>query len=318
MKNFVLKLTGLGLVMVALFFTSCGEDPIVVDPLGPEISFVADPGFLNADSEVILGEGFSVKIRMSKGDAQLGNLLVEEGSSKLATSRFTIDGGAVTTQNALVLFGTDKDGVTYSIDITPSGTEAVGDFTTYTFTVTDDSGETDAVDIVIETTEEPGTPLSQTLTGVLLNQAGPAGTGGLKLADGTGTGSADAIAEIRDLGIDCTVVLPAENWRAQFGTVNGGNMVKVDVSQLDNFSFDDVTKKEVISDIYTSNGIALSDGVSQSPTCVETAVTDVSGTVAVDDLFVVFANNNYYLIRVDEINYVGSSNGDNFVFSIKY
>ena len=95
-------------------------------------------------------------------------------------------------------------------------------------------------------------------------------------------------------------------------------MVKVDVSQLENFSFDDVTKKEVISDIYTNNGVALSDGVSQSPTCVETAVTDVSGDVAVDDLFVVFANSNYYLIRVDEINYVGGSNGDNFVFSIKY
>jgi hypothetical protein len=317
MKNFVLKLTGLGLVMVALFFSSCGEDPIVVDPLGPEISFVADPGFLSADSEVMLGESFSVKVRLSKGDAQLNTLSINEGSDKLATSRYTINSGAVTSNNPLLIVGADKDGVTYSIDIAPSATAAIGDFITYSFTVADESNNTDLVDIVINITGPLTTPLTSTIPGVLFNQAGPAGTGGLDLDTGTGTGSAAAESEIRDLGLDCTMAAGTLNWLRQIGTINGAIMVRVDATQLENFTFDGVDNKEIVKDAYDT-GIALSAGTSTN--CASGATTTVQNTadVAVGDVFAVFANSKYYLFQVDDIIENTTGNGDSYELTIKF
>jgi hypothetical protein len=315
MKNFLLKLSGLGLVMVALFFTACGDDPIIEIPLGPEISFVADPGFLDLDSDVLIGESFSVKVRVSKGDAQLNTLAIDEGSSKLPTTQFTINSGAITSNNPLLITGTDKDGTTYTIDITPNASLAVGDITTYTFTVTDESGETDTRDIVITTTELPGTDITMDISGVLLNQAGMAGTGGLDLDTGTGTGSANASAEIRDMGIDCS--LPnASNWRRLMGATNGSVLRGVDVTQLENFTFDNVTKVESIIEAYTSGD---SYGTGQTDNCVAaTTVQHVIGVVAVGDMFTVFANDTYYLIRVDAVNNTNNNNMDSYELSIKY
>lgn len=317
MKNFVLKLTGLGLVMVALFFSSCGEDPIVIDPLGPDIAFVSDPGFLSADSEVMLGETFSVKVRLSKGDAALKTLSINEGSDKLATSRFTINSGAVTSQNPLLILGADTDGVTYSIDITPSATQAIGDFTTYTFTVADDSNETDLVDIVINTTGPLTTPLTSTLEGVLFNQAGPAGTGGLDLDTGTGTGSAAAESEIRDLGLDCTMAAGTFNWLRRIGTINGAVMVRVDATQLENFTFAGVDNKEIVKDAYDT-GMTLAAGTSTN--CASGATTTVQNTadVAIGDVFAVFANSKYYLIRIDDIIENNTGNNDSYELTIKF
>lgn len=298
--------------MVALFFSSCGEDP-----LGPEISFVADPGFLNADSEVMLGESFSVKVRLSKGDAQLNTLSINEGSDKLATSRFTINSGAVTSNNPLLIVGADKDGVTYAIDIAPSATAVIGDFITYSFIVADESNETDLVDIVINIVGPDTTPLTSTIPGVLFNQAGPVGTGGLDLDTGTGTGSAAAESEIRDLGLDCTMAAGTLNWLRQIGTINGAIMVLVDATQLENFTFAGVDNKEIVKDAYDT-GIALANGTSTN--CSNGATTTVPNTadVAVDDVFAVFANNKYYLFQVDDIIENTTGNGDSYELTIKF
>ncbi|MCB0639748.1 MAG: hypothetical protein KDC54_24155 [Lewinella sp.] len=323
MKNFLMKFTGLFAVAAVLFFSACEEDPITpTNPLGPDIQLVADPGFVDGDTDIEVGEGFAVKVQIFTGDAQLKSVQILLGSSKLPTSRFTIDGGAIASNNPFLITGADKDGVTYEIDIN-AGSEAVNDVNIYTIEVTDENNETDAVDVAITTVGPSGTALSGELTGVLLNQAGPVGTGGLNLDTGTGTGSADVSAEIRDLGIDCTIPNTSENWRAQFGTVNGAEMRKVDPAQLENFTFDNVGFKETILAAYDT-GINLSNGISYAPNCDETTVTDVTGTVAAGDMFVVFANSTYYLLRIDEINYVHSAsdatvrNNDNFVFSIKF
>lgn len=303
--------------MVALFFSSCGDDPIVVDPLGPEITFVTDPGFLSADSEVMLGESFSVKVRLSKGDAQLNTLSINEGSDKLATSRFTINSGAVTSNNPLLIVGADKDGVTYSIDIAPSATAAIGDFITYSFIVADEGNETDLVDIVINITGPATTPLDATIPGVLFNQAGPAGTGGLDLDTGTGTGSAAAESELRDLGLDCTMAPGTLNWLRKIGTINGAIMVRVDATQLENFTFDGVDNKEIVKDAYDT-GIALAAGTSTN--CGSGTTTTVQNTadVAVGDVFAVFANSKYYLFQVDDIIENNTGNDDSYELTIKF
>lgn len=318
MKRFALKLAGLGLALTALFFTSCGDDPVIVDPLGPDISLVADPGFLSSDSDVIINDGFAVKVRLSSGDAQLQSLSIDAGNSKLETSRFTVNSGALTSNNPLLITGADKDGVTYTIDITPSGTEQVGDITTYTFTVTADDGETASTDIVITTAAVPGTDLEMSLSGVLFNQAGPSGTGGLDLDTGNGTGSADASAEIRDLGLDCTMNPGTFNWLRQIGTVNGADMVRVDQTLIENFDFDAIDKKEPIVDAYTTAGIELADGTSTN--CANGSTTTVANTsdVAEGDVFVVFANSTYYMIRVDAVNENNTNNNDSYELSIKY
>lgn len=317
MKSFLLKLTGLGLVATVLFFTSCGDDPITpTDPLGPDIQFVSDPATLSTDSDVFINDGFSVKVRLIKGDAQLDNVEITAGGVKLPTSRLTINGGAVPSNNPFLVLGTAADGATYTFDIASSGTEEVGDITTYVFTVKDKNGKTDQADIVITTVAQPGTPLTSTLTGVLLNQAGPAGTGGLDLDTGTSTGSTAATAEIRDLGINCA--LPdASNWRKQIGTVNGAEMKKVNVAMLENFTFDGVDKKESIQLAFTT-GTTLANGVSTTCAGVNTTVTNVSDEVVVGDMFVVFANSIYYLVRINAVNNTTNSNADSYEMSIKY
>lgn len=323
MQKFALKLAGLGLVLTALFFSSCGEDTPGgggTDPLGPDIQFLSDTDVLSGDATLEVGSSFTVRVSLTTGDAKLNTLEITESVSgstaaKLETSRFSVNGGAVTSNNPLLIVGTDKDGVTYDITITPSATEADGDVTLYSFNVADESSETDFVDIQI-TSEVSTTPIDNSLSGVLLNQAGPAGTGGLDLDDGAGTGSTTMGSELRDMGIDCTET--GENWRAEFGTINGADMRAVNLNNLsETFSFDNVSTKDEIIDAY-NKGTALTDGVSTAPNCDETAVTDVSGTVAVGDMFTVFANDTYYLVMVEEINFVDSSNGDNFKFAIKY
>jgi hypothetical protein len=95
-------------------------------------------------------------------------------------------------------------------------------------------------------------------------------------------------------------------------------MVKVDPSALgENFTFADVKTQEAIVAAYDA-GVALADGTSENPSCVTTAVTDVSDVVVAGDIFAVLANGTYYLFQVDEVNPSFGDNDDNYVLSIKY
>ncbi len=229
---------------------------------------------------------------------------------------YAINGSTETANNPVTFFGAAKDGAVMDISITPFDI-ADGSFATFSFQIEDEAGEVSVTSIDVSVVD-PTTPLDMTLTGVLFNQAGPTGTGGLNLDNGEGTGSADAEAEIRDLGLDCTVPAPGLNWRRQIGTVNGADMVAVDLTQVENFTFDNVTNKEQIIGAYDT-GIALSDGVSVNcATSNETAVTDVSDELTVGDLFVVLSNGTYYLIRIDAIDETDSNNNDSYELSIKY
>lgn len=316
MQKFLMKFAFFASVLSLVFATSCtdepAEDETPVNPLPPIIRFVDEAGFLSADSEVSAGETFKVKVSADIGDSPLNAITVNLDGAALSTDNFEVV-GIDPLNNPFLVTGDDKNGATFEISITASA-----DFDkveTYEFTVQDEDQLTDAVSLTITTT---GEPISTTITGVLFNQAGPAGTGGLDLDTGNGTGSSDTDAEIRDLGVDCTIDQnTTENWRAQIGTINDADMVKVDVSQVEGFTFDSANTKDIITAAYNS-GIALVDGISTSATCVETAVTDVSDVVVAGDLFVVFANGTYYLIQVDAVNTVFGSNDDNYELSIKF
>ncbi len=322
MKNLLLKLSGLLLALTFMISTGCETEDDTPILLGPDIFFVVDPGFLSADAELALGETFKVKVRADRGDSDLKTLTftfdgVDPKGAELDNyiKAISAGGSSITVNNPLLILGTATAGATWEIEIVPFG-QLLNETVSYTFVVEDQAGKKASATLDITIT---GTPLQKSISGVLFNQAGPAGTGGLDLDDGVGTGSADPSAEIRDLGINCTInPANAENWRRQVGSVNGTNMVKVVPSaQAEGFTFDKVETREVILAAYET-GTTLADGVSTSPTCAETPVTDVSAPVVVGDLFAIKKADIYYIIRIDEVNAVSGSNGDNYKISIKY
>jgi hypothetical protein len=274
---------------------------------------------ISTDAELIAGTPFTVRLRMQDGDNPLQALRIEENGTLLSFNNLSFANG-LTANNPLLIPAADQQGASYDVTITPSRSEE-GIFN-YSFRLTDTSNPplSDQTDLSITYVPEPGTPLDSTLTGVLLNQGGPAGTGGLDLDTGTSTGSQNTAAEIRDLGLDCTIVPgTAETWRRQIGSVNGANMVAVDPMDVsENFSFDAVDIQEMIIAAYDA-GRTLSDGTSTNcGTGATTNVTDVSDAVEVGDLFAVQANGTYYLIRIDEVNLRANANTDNYVISIKH
>lgn len=324
MTKLFLKLSGVAFILTLLIATGCEDDP-VVNPLSPEILFESGAGFVSTDT-TLSGNTTSITVRVTAnvGDNPLNTLTflvegVEVSGANIGDyiKSITSNGSAITPNNPMLITDANKNGGTWDIEIALFG-QTVDQTVNYGFEVADEVGERALVDIDV-TLFDPGTPLNNELSGVLLNQAGPAGTGGLDLDTGDGTGSSDAASEIRDLGIDCTIdPANAENWRAQIGTINGANMVKVDPSALgEGFSFAEVKTTEAIVEAYDA-GAALADGVSQNAQCDETAVTDVSDPAVVGDIFSVLSDGKYYLIQIDEVNAISGSNGDNYVISIKY
>ncbi|MCB0569216.1 MAG: hypothetical protein KDC66_05615 [Phaeodactylibacter sp.] len=329
MTKLLLKLSGLAFALTLLIATGCTDDttdPIVT--LGPEITLLSDAGFISTDADLMIGETFSVKVKADKGDNQLKALsFAVDGTQPKGTdldnyiTKITSGGSDVTAQNPLLIVGASKDGATWEIDMVPFG-QQLDETVTYTFTVEDDAGEKASVSIDITIS---GTPLEKELSGVLFNQAGPAGTGGLDLDDGVGVGSSAAEAEIQDEGVNRS--LPqSSNWRKQISAVdaNGVIMREVDTSKLpENFSFDNVATQEQIKEAYDT-GKTLAGNDAPCDCTDATANEQVSDPVAVGDLFAVKKGDRYYLIVIDEVNEVyiapdtPGNNDDNYVLSIKY
>jgi len=326
MQKLFLKFSGVAILLTLLIATGCEEDTVdPINQLPPAVSLVDGVGFTSTDATLAPGETFTVSVEILTGDNPIESFtfLVDgiavsntDIGNYYANGEFEIDGSVETANNPVILFGDAKQGASIVIEVVPFG-QMDGEVRTYTFEATDEAGNIGTVSLDI-TVVDPTTPIDATLTGVLFNQAGPTGTGGLDLDNGEGTGSADAEAEIRDLGLDCTIPAPGLNWRRQIGTVNGADMVKVDETQVENFTFDNVSVKEEIEAAYTT-GTVLSDGTSVSCSSGnETPVTDVTEELVVGDMFVVLANDTHYLIRIDAINETDDSNADNYELSIKY
>ncbi len=327
MQKWFLKISGAAILLTLLIATGCEEDTMddPINQLPPAVTLVDGTGLVSFDTTLAPGETFTVNIQAVTGDNPLEQFtfLVDgfapdntEIGNYYANGEFEIDGGLETANNPVTLFNNAKQGALIGIKIVPYQ-QMDGETRTYTFEVADEVGNVGTTSLDI-TVVDPTTPIDATLTGVLFNQAGPVGTGGLDLDAGEGTGSSNEDAEIRDMGLDCTIPAPGLNWRRQIGTINDADMVKVDETQIENFTFDNVTVKEEIEAAYTT-GIELSDGFSEScATGSETAVTDVTDEVVVGDMYVVFANDTYYLIRIDAVNETDANNDDNYELSIKY
>lgn len=158
---------------------------------------------------------------------------------------------------------------------------------------------------------ETGTQLDElTEYIVLLNSAGPAGTGGLDLdvteASKAGVGSSDPKAEIRDIGID--VDKPAAtNWKQRIAPVNGSELRRMIPGQnglSESFTFAGLKYKEELVGLW-DKGAQLSSGISDN--------------VLPGHMFMVKRDGKLYALRVIEVNPTSAQgdNSDNYVFDLK-
>lgn len=315
MKKILFLLAG-ALVFTNLFFsTGCAEDETPDVKNAPLVTVTGAPS-----TEVEPGTVITVSLDATVGTDELNSLTVTEDGSNLDASRMTIT-GIDPANNPQLITDADKSGLLWDLTITLP--DAEGTYS-YEFTVADEGGLTDFDGFTV-TVAKAGTPVT-TLTGVLFNQAGPAGKGALDLDQGLSSGvtsdgdTTPDQTEIRDMGLDCTIPAPGFNWRRQIGAMNGSILRGVDASQLGaDFSFDNVEFAEQIAEAFDT-GIGYSAG--ESVSCLSgntTAVEHVSEILAVGDLLVVQSSTGVnYLIRVDEVNETGADNDDSYTFSIKY
>ena len=143
------------------------------------------------------------------------------------------------------------------------------------------------------------------LQGVLLNSAGPAGTGGLDLDTGNGTGSDDIEAEIKDNGID-TDLPDEDNWLRTISPINDASMRYLRAGEnglSETFTFADISFKEDLPGLY-ENGIELTDGASD--------------VVMIEDVFIVKRDERYWVLEVIEIVTDPNANEDSYTFDVKY
>jgi len=281
----------------------------------PVIDLLVEDGFVSGDATITtFSTEFDVRLNIDDTENPLAELRVLEDGVLLDASRLTFNNGAFTSMNPLTLVGDETMGTTFSINVNP---ENVANTTkTYTFVVTDASGIASerAVSIFFDT--PMGTALSFDTTGVFFNASGGR-NGGLDLDTGTAVGFSSGDAEIQDEGINLNAT--GENWRTQISSVNDAVVRVADLSVLgENVSFADVSTAEEIASVF-DGGMALTGSDNFPDADGDTSATEeVSEPIQEGDVYVVRRGDRSYLVRIDAINFVASSNNDGYDVSIKW
>ncbi len=287
--------------------TGCGDDTTdPINDLAPIVVITDGPS-----AETVVGQDaiVTVKVEATKGTGALKTLTVLESGTKISLDRITIDGAAAAANPLLLVNPTDEMTWTIGIDV-----HDAFDKRTYTVRVEDDNGLNDEITFDV-TVQEANTEIN----GVLLNQMGPAGTGGIDLETGTGTGTSAHAgdptneylkADLRDMGIRPGATT-GDNWAKRVGGINGS-----EVRYLDNpteLSFDNVKSKQGVIDAFNA-GAVLTEEISTFPG------VKVSKVVVKGDVFMVKSGEKYFLVRVDDVieTLTLGDNTDNYKLSIKF
>ena len=256
---------------------------------------------------------FTSRVQLTAGDDSIATLTILEDGNVVDAGQLAFNGGAVTAMNPLVLLPEESQAVTFDVTVMPEG--AANTTRTYTFRATDVNGVTGetSVTIVFDT---PMTDLSFDTTGVFFNASGGM-NGGLDLDNGTAVAFNSSAAEIQDEGIDLNSA--GENWRTQVSSVNDAVLRIADLSVLgDGITFDDVLLSSEIATVF-ENG-STPDGEDDFPDADgDTSSNEVvTQPLQEGDVLVVRRGDRNYLVRIDAINFVSSSNNDSYTVSIKY
>jgi len=286
-------------VAFSVFFTSCGDDTSIIDTdQDPTLEIVSTDTTVSSDVTFKVSQDFVVQLKGAKTDNPLRIITVQEAGVNIPLDRLSLNA------NPTLLTGTDVESFnTYFI-----GIRAHSDVSTktYSFILEDTKGNKTTKSFAVTTVAL--TAIDPILKGVLLNQGGPVGTGGLDLDTGIGTGSMDASAELRDEGINNAD--PSVNWLQQISGVNGTEVryIKKGANGIaENFSFDAINFKEEISGLW-SNGTAFTATI---------GTRSVSNKVVKGDIFIAKKGSNYYLLNVVDITETNNDNTDNYKFDIK-
>jgi hypothetical protein len=295
MQKLFVKFAAVALMFSVFTLTSCEEDPVVVDPVGPSISFVSEAGYLDGDAELFEGESFSVKVSLSQGDEALKTLTIWAGADQLDNNDFTIVGA--TSNNPLLIVGGGD--VTYDITITTKG--LVGDVITYAFEVGDEGSRTSEVSLAITTIAPPTTPTNVEYSAIILkNIDGPVGSyGSLDLDTGVTVPSSSTDSDIADKGIN-NALPAASNWYQQIQPVNGAKMRIPDGSMVENFSFENANTREMLEAAWET-----------------TADVNETAVLAEGDVFMALVGEDYYLIEVSNISIDPAANLDSYTLNVK-
>lgn len=304
-----------------LFYTSCSPDEGIVDDIvdmtAPSVSFVSqDPTGLfvgeypTSDFEVSADEeNVYVAMEAIAGSSDLKTLTVELDGVQLDPSQFTvrdlISSSAISSNNPLLILGDNVNAFTLELGIENDGSATSK---TLTLTVEAEDGLQESVSISFNSFAL----IENSIDGVLLNSAGPAGQGGLDLDTGEGTGTVDSdataiLGEIKDEGID--INLPNdENWKAQISGMNGAEIRSLS-SSVESFDFESVTRMDEL-ETYFTNGDALPNTNDDGEA--------TSNAVVVGDVFLVNRDSKIYLIEVTDVIATTDNNNDAIEFRIKH
>lgn len=280
---------GMFLLAGGLFLTSCTDDTLDPTPTAATVTLGTGAGFIGANAEIETGSAFMVNVIANSGTNPMKAITIYKDNAVIDFNDLTYNGSGATSNPAL-LFNTDKTSLNWEIGLMGDAADGSHD---YKFEIQDDNGLVNAVTISI-TTVTSTTPVDS-LMGVLFNQAGPMGTGGLDLDMGIGTGSTDATAEIRDQGIDIGQPV-ATNWIRKISGVNGSTLRKAAAGT----NFNTTTNKEAVLAAYTA-------GTDKT----------VSDLIVAGDIYLVKNGTKYYMIRIAQVNMTSADNADNYVIDIK-
>lgn len=239
---------------------------------------------------------FDLTVDAVAGDADISSVAVYENEVLLPAENVSFVNGATTTAFLTNPELFDIPGASFVGDLRIEAVDPSTGFRTYRVEFTDTNGAIASAVYSVNFVE----PMVSVLMGQLLNAAGPDNTGGLDLDTGNGMiGSNNSAAEIKDEGIDLGLPIP-QNWKQQISAANNATLRRILPANLpDGFNFDEVISYQEVIDAY-----------------------EVGSTVAVSarltggELFGVLRDGNYYLIRIAQVNVIGTSNGDNYVIDI--
>jgi len=302
-------------------YSSCSTDETIgddiVDVVNPSFNFVSlDPSGLfsgnypTTDFEVSADiPNIYVAVEAIAGSSDLKTLTIQlDGTSPDLTDlsiRDLITGNTIVSNNPLLITGDNINSFTLEIGIINDGSL---NSKTLTLIVEDTEGLQETLNISFSSFEE----IENSIEGVLLNRAGPAGQGGLDLDNGESTGTVSTsptaeFGEIKDEGID--ISLPNdENWKSQISAMNDAEIRTLSTS-VEGYDFEAVTRiDEIVT--YFDNGDALPNTNSDGEA--------VSNSVAIGDVFLVNRAGKVYLIEVTDVIATGSDNNDAIEFKIKH
>lgn len=281
----------------SISITTVGNPPTIVEPSVDQMVTVLPDGLFAATFKVVKGSGKISQIEVLINDVKatdLSRLFYNDLQTPYSSNPLNVPVADQESLNKELLFRA------------PSGTGSY----TYTVKFIDEYGQSSVRKINVNV----GTPVTM-LEGVLLNQSGEAGQGGLDLDTGAGTGTVasnptSANAEIRDEGIVNLQNDPT--WKQQISGMNGSvikYIIKGQNGVSESFSFDQVTYSEQIAALY-ANGVNFTQKSTDN-------LRDVSNKVNVNDLFVVKNGDKYYLLVVKNVKVTTADNKDSYTFDVK-